>query len=266
MATTEAGVALTEDNRVAQLATRAAFLQQFIQAWPLLDPIRVQQTAPMWIQLVLSLIRQYRQRSEQQALDYYAAFRQVETGTHRNTPRPLLEWSIRDRAAQQSLTITGPLSLQSRIDKGMEPAQAARKAFVEVSGSASRHVLEGGRSALVTASTVDELAVGWARVTDSNPCWWCAMLASRGYVYLNRDSAYRTTGRSKRGIGEQYHDHCGCTVEPAFSRHEALPPNSERYVELWPKATKGLHGKAATDAFRRAVQGRSLPDDPINAN
>lgn len=57
----------------------------------------------------------------------------------------------------------------------------------------------------------------WRRVTDGDPCAFCAMLATRS-DYTTKERALTTghTRRHKRGgkrpLGSKYHDHCGCTV------------------------------------------------------
>ena len=59
--------------------------------------------------------------------------------------------------------------------------------------------------------------MSWRRVTDGDPCAFCAMLATRS-DYTTKERAL-TTGHTrrhkragKRPFGSKYHDHCGCTV------------------------------------------------------
>ena len=104
----------------------------------------------------------------------------------------------------------------------------------------------------------------WRRVTDGNPCAFCAMLAARGPVYLTRESAghvvgremgrgtkhYRSTGkvsyggpadrrRGTRDIGERYHDRCGCTVEEVTGDWSPTA-EEQRFVNLYRDALERL--------------------------
>lgn len=57
----------------------------------------------------------------------------------------------------------------------------------------------------------DPRAIGWRRVSDGDPCAFCAMLVSRGPAY--------TSGRKallRASDGHKYHPHCGCTIEPVY--------------------------------------------------
>lgn len=116
----------------------------------------------------------------------------------------------------------------------------------------------------------------WRRVTDGNPCAFCAMLAGRGPVYLTRESAgrvvgremgrgtkyYRTTGkvsydigdrfhrkRGTRDIGERYHDRCGCTVEEVAGDWSPTA-EEQRFVDLYSDALERLQdqGRPASTA------------------
>ncbi len=116
----------------------------------------------------------------------------------------------------------------------MPPRADVRAIKAQVVGSlASRvnlEVLTAGRE------VVQQSSRRWRRVTDGNPCGFCAMLASRGPVYTSEESASRIGGRGKaidptaprkrggqakgvraRGkgkLGDKFHTRCGCTVEP----------------------------------------------------
>lgn len=261
MATTVTGTYLTEQHRQAQLALRSAFMRELVRLWPLIDLERLDETAAEWIGFVTDLIMMYRTQSVDRALSYYSAFRRAETGqplAHPGNYRGAV--TVEPAAIKTSLLVTGPIGVKSRIGKGVSPSVAKRKALVAVSGAASRHVLNGGRDLIVEATDMDELAVGFARVTDDDPCAFCAMLASRGFVYKSRKTAIRTTKRSKkRGPGKEYHDHCGCGVEPAFTEDAEWPGRSREFEKLWEDSTKGKGGKAALKAFTEAYEATRPP-------
>ena len=255
MAVTAAGTQLTEAHRLEQLAVRAAFLREFLDLWPTLDPIRLDATAQAWLNLVLSLVTRYRMESVNTAVAYYGAYRMAEVGA----PSPVEVagdvLAAAGVAVRTSLAVTGPINIKAKTARGMSPERAAKVALVEASGSAGRHVLNGGREALIEQVTLDELCIGYARVTRAGTCDFCAMLASRGFVYASEFRATKSSGRrGKRKWGESFHDHCKCTAEPAYSRSTPLPETTAQYQAIWESSTVGKSGKAARVAFREALK------------
>lgn len=79
----------------------------------------------------------------------------------------------------------------------------------------NRAVLNAGRDTVEWSAGAQGRS--WRRVTDGDPCAFCAMLATRS-DYTTKERALTTghTRRHKRGskrpLGSKYHDHCGCTV------------------------------------------------------
>lgn len=256
MATTVTGAQLTEEHRQAQLSLRSAFMRELVRLWPLINLDRLDETAAEWIGFVTDLILLWRGQSVNRALSYYDEFRRAETGQplpNRGNYRSLVVPEL--AAIKTSLLVTGPIGVKSRIGKGINPRIAKAKALVDVSGAASRHVLAGGRQLVTEAVYKDELAIKYARVTDGDPCAFCAMLAGRGPVYASKETAFRTTARSKkRGAGQRYHDHCGCTVEPGFFDDAEWPGRGREFEQLWKDSTKGK--RDAFKAFREAYEAQ----------
>lgn len=280
MAATDEGRRLTERHRQAQVENQQSFLVEFLALWALLNAAELDDTGPGWVRAVMRLLGVFRQRSAELAVDYYQQFRLVEVGAsappppvvrfdreratqrvvrriHRGDrgPQPLvrrrdrqvgltINWRENDRAARTSLIVTGPVNIKARTGRGEDLDLAERRALVEASGAASRHVLNGGRESLLTVVDADATALGWARVTDGDPCYFCAMLASRGPVYKTRAQA-----------AFQPHDHCACTVEPAFSREAAWPGRGREFQQLWNDLIRGRYsGKDAIRAWRRLYE------------
>lgn len=289
MASTPRGRRLTEDHRRAQLANRDAFLAEFLALWEILDPNRPERTGPAWIRAVMPLVEDFRERSAQLAEDYYRDFRAAEAPeaaldgpppqvdrqkpSQRRSParrtasprtrqtgrgrlvKPKIIWDDQDKAARTSLAITGPANIESKKRRGKSPEQAAREAVVEAGGSAARHVLTGGRTQHLEMVRDDAAAIGWMRVTDGQPCAFCAMLSSRGPRYKSEASASSVVDpNAKRGLGEPYHDNCGCTAEAVYSDTQAWPGRGREFQKVWNEVTKGLSGKDAINAFRRAYE------------
>lgn len=257
MAATTAGTALTEQHRRAQLALRREFLHEFLGLWPLLDIANLDESTAAWIRAVVDLILRWRTQSAERALTYYTRFREVETGLVLPNANAFRALDTGNRIQiRTSLLVTGPIGFKSYVGRGLTPVNAKKMAFTAVAGAASRHVLDGGRQQLVNTASADEMAVGFCRVTDAEPCAFCAMLASRGPVYFTRATAFRTTGRSKRGEGEKYHDDCGCSVEPSFNRETDWPARNREFEKLWEDTTGDAKGKGKYNAFRRAYEAQ----------
>nr|WSZ97266.1 hypothetical protein OH820_17820 [Streptomyces sp. NBC_00857] len=182
-----------------------------------------------------------------------------------------------DAAARTSLVVTGPVHARQRLtqaERGTDSGRLDDAGFLDEldalmrdagatsAAAADREVLRGGRDLLHRASAADQRTVGWARVTDTNPCAWCAMLASRGAVYRSRDAA-QIKGRAGRRLPpvdpedlEKYHDLCHCQVVPIYSRTDWLPEQGRTFRELWDQATEGQTGQDAINAYRRAIEAR----------
>ncbi|MER7174206.1 hypothetical protein [Streptomyces mesophilus] len=181
-----------------------------------------------------------------------------------------------DAAARTSLVVTGPVHARQRLaqaerqtdtgrldDAGFlaELDALMRDAGTTAAAAADREALRGGRDLLHRASAADPQTVGWARVTDADPCAWCAMLASRGAIYRSGDAA-----QLKGSAGplapvdaedlEKYHDMCHCQVIPIYSRTDWLPEQGRALRELWDQATEGHAGQDAINAYRRAIEAR----------
>lgn len=169
--------------------------------------------------------------------------------------RPRIIWDDDDQAARTSLIVTGPANVKSKTRRGKSPEQAARDAVVEAGGSAARHVLTGGRATHLELVRHDTAAIGWARVTDGDPCAFCAMLSSRGPVYKSEASASVVVNpKARRALGEQYHDNCACEAEAVYSRTQAWPGRGREFQKLWRDSTKGYSADDALNAFRRAYE------------
>ena len=194
--------------------------------------------------------------------------------TERRTARieldvPDIDWSARDRAAEVSLIVTGPVGQKAKIGRGKRPQQARDESFVEASGAASRHVLTGGRQSLLRLIEDDEPLQlrGYIRVTDGDPCYFCAMLASRGPVFPSERAAGGSNRRGPRnaragvefvGDGEfKVHDHCACTVEPVYYTDTVWPGRAREFRDLWDDHIKNNYsGDDAIRAWRRLYEQR----------
>ena len=154
---------------------------------------------------------------------------------------PDIDWTERDRAVEISLNVTGVARQKWKAAQGKMLRRARDESFVASSGAATRHVLTGGRQSLLTLLENDPQVQRWVRVTDGDPCAFCAMLASRGPVYLSEDSA-----------GFRAHDHCACTAEPVYSMDAPWPGRAQEFHSLWREHIQGRYsGKKAIREWER---------------
>jgi len=173
-------------------------------------------------------------------------------------------------AAGASARALSTLEAFQRLRSAELPQHVADREFWRIVGNLG--VWSDKATQMVSRGVVIESAgyagSRWRRVTDGNPCAFCAMLAGRGPVYLTRESAGRVVGREmgrgnayhkttgkvsyggvitrgknagkdrRRGtqdIGERYHDHCGCAVEEVAGDW-APTAEEQRFVTLYEDA------------------------------
>jgi hypothetical protein len=238
MARTDVGAALTAEHRSRQLSVRAQTVREFQTLFTLWDPARPA-TFDRLVTATVPLIDLRRGTSAGIAADYFAAFRMAEQVDGPSSPR-LAGLAPREKLLT-SLYVTGRNQIGRSVAAGLSPQAAVRTAFVTMSGAVSRHVLDAGRTTIIDSAVADPKTVGWQRVTDGDPCSFCAMLASRGAAY-RQDT-----------VGFQAHDHCGCTAEPRYEGSR-MTSDAQRWRSLWNESTRGTSGRDALNAFRRAYE------------
>lgn len=88
------------------------------------------------------------------------------------------------------------------------------KTLTGLTGAMQRFILYSGRQTIARNVTLDPSKPRFARVpTGAKTCAWCSLLASRGFVYLTKETA---------GIvAEDYHDDCDCQIVPTFDGESA---------------------------------------------
>lgn len=228
----------------ALLAARMA--QQVLRVWrELMNPAKIDASWPAVRAALTPIVQQAREQSAVLARAAYADARRdagiPEDGIDPSGPLPLMIERL-----EASLDVTGPVEFKKAIAAGKTPQQAMDAAAVRMVGSTQYLALEGGRSVMQQSIDADERATGWSRITDNDPCAWCAMLASRGPVYKSG----KTAGDPRQG-GNRYHDACACQAWPAFTLDEPFVGRAEDLYEDWLRETRGRGGKHAVNAFRR---------------
>jgi len=110
-----------------------------------------------------------------------------------------------------------------------------------VIGETTKHVEDAARQSTISMIARDPLKVRYQRFDPGIPCAFCALLISRGAVYLTNETA-----------GFRAHAHCRCMPIPVFKGQRNWTGKAEatKYEKLYASATKGS-GDSLT-AFRRA--------------
>lgn len=120
----------------------------------------------------------------------------------------------------------------------------------------ARYVGWQGKSTVTRNVAVDPARPRWARVPGRGGCCaWCAMLASRGFVYESSKTA---------GEGHPYHAHCSCVPTPLWrgqaARIDGYHPERLRSVYARARAAVKADGGPLDDKTIAAEMRRVDPD------
>lgn len=161
-----------------------------------------------------------------------------------------------------SARVTGPVAFKETLTRTGSVEAAARSMVEQLPPAMQRQAMAGSRDTIArTVGDSDEI-VGWRRVTDADPCAFCALLASRGAVY------------SAGTVRFQAHDGDECSAEPLYG-HEEEPAEVEELYDEWLRVTAGTSGKESIRVWRRHwdakraagrdTAGRTLTPDQAEA-
>ena len=208
------------------------------QLWRLLDTDKAL-TEDEWATAVLVVLNDAHGVSAEVARRYYQGVRAAELRTF-ELVREFGVVSLREEAAKAAIA-SQLVRLRDLVRKGVDPFEAGRRVGAAQSRELVEYVLDGGRDTVINTVQRDDRAVGWYRVTDGDPCAFCALLASRGAVY-----------KSQRSASFGSHPSCGCTAEPAFTADKFRNTQSEQWNDLYRRSTRGHRDKL--NSFRRAYE------------
>lgn len=126
-------------------------------------------------------------------------------------------------------------------------------ALTGLQGALQRFVFYSGRNTVARNVSLDPSRPRFARVTSGQKtCAWCTLLASRGFVYLSKDTA---------GINDHYHDDCDCMIvsqwDSAQSHIEGYDP--DRMYDMYLAARENADG--TTDKDIAAEMRRMFPGE-----
>lgn len=234
MASTSRGALLTDQHRRDQVRLAITADSQARRAWDrTLDLNDLKGSQPVWKRTMLELIETWWKISARTAANYLPRFREAEIGEGFEVAVPEFD---RSRVARE-VDWTGAVNVLWHIARGETQAAAyvaARSLFLGIFHEA---VLDGGRMVVRDAAKADTRAIGWRRVSDGDPCAFCAMLVTRGPVYTSEQKAI---ARGSDMLA--YHPHCGCTCEIVYG--DWKPTEQEkRWIDDYYRAAESLPSK-----------------------
>lgn len=204
----------------------------------------IRTAADKWLTLAVPYIMAANRASVPYGGAYFKANRRLEVP---NAPRLVLPPAdiLEREQVTTSLWVTGVNPLLRGGDVDLEVIET------ELSGAIARHVQNGGRSKLDNAIKKDPLALAWHRETDGDPCYFCAMLASRTNYKSDSfdDSDFRFSGPGDAKV----HDSCGCHLRPDYKKGDS--ESVTKYAELWSNRGPNRDGEDDVAAFRRYYNG-----------
>ena len=103
----------------------------------------------------------------------------------------------------------------------------------------------------------DPLKPRFARVpAGSETCSFCIMLASRGFVYLTKESA---------GENNHYHAHCDCRIVPGFDGETVVPGyDPDTLYDQWKHPEKYPELQEARNARRRELYAARIGENRVS--
>lgn len=223
MALTSEGRELTEIHRIGQVALAAEFGTVVQDLGRLIDLTDIDGSVARWFAALEVTASNGHRLSQEMAENYLRSFTLAEIGQSHEVVRPLFPQG----QFVEDVRVAGPVRIKTLIGQGVDPEAALRSAMVESARRSMSAVLAGGRDLLDTSVRYYGRSGRYRRVTDSKPCAFCAMLASRGPVYSEKTAYFRS------------HHVCGCNAEPVYG--EWVPSDEEA---LW----RASYTRAALDA------------------
>lgn len=224
MALTRSGDELTQAHKHEQIRLAAEAAGESDVLWAELNP----GDPYPWAYAQALLLADRKDQSTRLASAYLSEFAGVETGRPAQIVEPAQDF---DRLIGVSIG-AGANAVTNLVDEGVRMDVALdqmRERFNEIVAAETQRTYRE-----MIADTAGTQRKTWRRVTDGDPCSFCAMLASRGPVYQES-----TVTASKYAL--RYHKGCGCTAEPWYGQWSDWKPTSQeqKYVDAYFEAAAG---------------------------
>lgn len=172
-------------------------------------------------------------------------------------PREAAEDDARDIAEKRANGVV--ISLEERRKAKWEKFEkdSQDKLRQRAQGIAQKTTNDAGRKLVYLTATKDRKVIGYVRASRTGtPCYFCAMLISRGMVYKSKKVTRDGITREEHDL---FHDNCNCYSQPVFSEGEYS--QDERYNlnrelgKLWSEKIRGkFSGQDAINEWRKVIR------------
>ena len=217
-----------------------------------------------WLDIVIPILIRTSDAGADSAAQFFQALRQIEA-PNAGTYVPSAARGMVDDGVRKSLMAVGPGDYMNKATdiRRLDLEPAIEKAFLEeakrvttdkLAAAAVRHAQAGGRQTVHENSEKDPVALGWVRVTREDPCFFCAMLASRGLAYRPfKEGSFDMSDARFTGDGDaKVHDQCGCSLKPVYADNDPLVAKTGKFSDMW--SMWGAGGGDAVVRFRRGYE------------
>lgn len=227
MASNATATLLTSAQRLTQIQLRDVTAADLRKLWPAFDPTDISGSWNVIEPLLVQLIQSRRPLSATIAANYLDSFRDAEDIP--GTAKPVLDGGLTADEIIPNLRLLGPSSAKRLASQGDDDSLISSTTFSNVEGEMSRQILNGGRQTILDTVSNDSQAVGYSRVSDGDPCAFCAMLCGRGAVYNSEESG-----------SFEAHRNCYCSAEPVYSSDQPLSASAQQYADVYRQAAKAV--------------------------
>ena len=244
--------------RAAQIGLTRLLVRDMRTLRRLIKATALQESVADWVEAVRALVDRYGATSAALAVSFYEAERAAAGAAGRFTTAPAgsppaeqiaagLRWATKDLWPRDEAvaTVAQQEPLDVRIEQAMKKAEMVTQKLVA----------DQGRDTVRQAVRQDAGAVAYARAAALGGCSFCKLMASRGAVYKNAQTAGREA--DERFTGEasvvKFHNNCHCTIIPVFRGQQfELSPHAAEWDRLYREYAQG-HSGDQLRLFRRAL-------------
>jgi hypothetical protein len=218
-----------------------------------------------WLDIMIPRLIRTSDDGATRAAAFFDAIRRLEIGPNAPTYRADPIRGMVDEGVNKSLLTVGPYDFMNkmkqieRLDVSPQQekaliAEAKQVTTAKIAAAVVRHAQAGGRQTVYENSNRDEVALGWVRVTRANPCYFCAMLASRGLKYRAfKEDSFDLSDLRFTGEGDaKVHDNCGCSLKPVYTQDDPMVEKTKPFGDMW--SMWGAGGGDAALRFRRGYE------------
>lgn len=252
--------------------------------WSIVRFDELDKSTPGWLHAATLQIRQGWQESSDAAFEYVQqALLSVEPDAVMPSRPAAVSFPVRE--VQAAMRVRGPVEVKRQVARAVPEVEAMKAGLAASTGVGTTKATDGGRAQVmefVRKEAPKRLKsgkpIGYARKTDDNPCYFCAVLASKGAVYYSESSFDQSNSRirevkwtsggdkgTRRAfIGDgpaKVHDNCQCTLRPVFRKSDSMDDRAEFFLDQWEAFGAAGDGRSAMQNFRRNY----VPPPPYNA-